>query len=152
MDVNSDFRDLLLAFNDAGVKYLIVGGLALAFHDRPRFTKDLDLWVEASAENAPRVYAALASFGAPLDKISKDDFQKPDVVFQIGVAPLRVVVMTSITGVGFGDAWNTRERTVYGDAPVHVIGRDSLIANKRATGRRQDILDVERLLSADAPD
>lgn len=147
MEVNSDFRDLLLAFNDAEVRYLIVGGLALAFHDRPRFTKDLDVWVEATDDNAGRVYRALAEFGAPLEKITPVDFSKADIVFQIGIAPLRVDVMTSISGVSFSEAWASREKSSYGDVPVNVIGRDDLIANKRATARAQDLLDIQGLTS-----
>ncbi len=146
MDVNSDFNDLLSAFNAAGVRYLVVGGLALAFHDRPRFTKDLHFWVEPSAENAGHVYQALADFGAPLDRIAEEDFARDDVVFQIGVAPLRVDVMTSITGVDFETAWPARSKARYGEADVNVIGRDALVQNKRATARPQDLIDVEGLL------
>ena len=145
MQVNSDFSDLLLALNAEGVRYLVVGGLALAYHDRPRSTKDLDIWAEPTAENARRVYAALAVFGAPLDKMTVDDFAEPDLVFQIGVAPLRVDIMTSITGVSFSDAWAGRQAAKYGDVRVNVIGKEALIANKRAIGRAQDLADVEAL-------
>lgn len=145
MEVNSDFRDLLLAFNTEGVRYLIVGGLALAFHDKPRFTKDLDIWVEPTPVNAESAYRALAEFGAPLDKLGPTDLSKEDVVFQIGVAPLRIDIMTSITGVSFSDAWASRATAVYGDTPAIVIGREQLLANKRATGRLQDLADVESL-------
>lgn len=145
MEVNTDFSDLLLAFNAAGVRYLIVGGLALAFHDRPRFTKDLDIWVEPAEQNAKAAYRALAAFGAPLDRLTAEDLAQSDVVFQIGIAPLRIDVMTSISGVEFADAWASRARGKYGDVDVNVIGRDALIANKRATGRTQDRADLERL-------
>jgi uncharacterized nucleotidyltransferase DUF6036 len=147
MEVNSDFRELLQAFNEGGVRYLIVGGLALAFHDQPRFTKDIDVWVEPTPDNAVRVYHALASFGAPLDKVTSEDFSKEDVVFQIGVAPLRVDVMTSITGVTFKEAYPSREASSYGDVPVNVLGRADLIANKRATARPQDLVDLDNLLA-----
>jgi hypothetical protein len=147
MEVNSDFRELLQAFNEDAVRYLIVGGLALAFHDQPRFTKDIDIWVEPTPDNAVRVYHALASFGAPLDKVTSEDFSKEDVVFQIGVAPLRVDVMTSITGVTFKEAYLSRETSSYGDVPVNVLGRADLIANKRATARPQDLVDLDHLLA-----
>ena len=147
MEVNSDFKELLLAFNEGGVRYLIVGGLALAFHDQPRFTKRIDVWVDPTDENAMLVYRALASFGAPLDKVTPEDFSKDDVVFQIGVAPLCVDVMTSITGVAFDDAYASREKSSYGDVPVNIIGRAELIANKRAAARPQDLVDLDNLLS-----
>lgn len=145
MEVNTDFSDLLLAFNAAAVRYLIVGGLALAFHDRPRFTKDLDVWIEPTEENARAAHSALATFGAPLDKLKVADLAAEDVVFQIGVTPLRIDIMTSISGVQFLDAWASRAEGKYGDIDVSIIGRDALIANKRATGRTQDRADIEAL-------
>jgi len=145
MEVNSDFKDLLQALNGATAKYLVVGGVALAYHAKPRFTRDLDIWVEASPTNAPRVYRALANFGAPLEKLAQDELEHPDLVFQIGIAPLRVDIMTSITGVDFDEAWQAREAGSYGDVPVFIIGRAQLIKNKRATGRLQDLADIEQL-------
>lgn len=145
MEVNTDFSDLLLAFNAAAVRYLIVGGLALAFHDRPRFTKDLDIWIEPTEENARAAHSALAAFGAPLDKLKVADLAAEDVVFQIGVTQLRIDIMTSISGVQFLDAWASRAEGKYGDIDVSIIGRDALIANKRAAGRTQDRADIEAL-------
>jgi hypothetical protein len=145
MEVNSDFRDLLLAFNSAGVRYLVVGGLALAFHDKPRFTKDLDIWIDPTPKNAEAAYRALADFGAPLDKLGPTDLAKDDVVFQIGVAPLRIDIMTSITGVSFSEAWASKASASYGDVAATIIGREQLLVNKRATGRLQDLADIESL-------
>ncbi|MDQ2817113.1 MAG: hypothetical protein M3T49_02720 [Candidatus Eremiobacteraeota bacterium] len=145
MDVNLDFSDLLSALNAERVKYLIVGAHALGFHGRPRFTKDLGVWVEPTPENAARVFRALAVFGAPLDDLSEAELAQRDLVFQIGAPPIRIDIMTSITGVRFEDAWNDKENSTYGDVPVRILGRQHLVANKRATGRTQDLVDLETL-------
>lgn len=145
MPVNPDFRDLFAAFNAAGARYLLVGGYAVAFHAEPRFTKDLDVWIEASEANATRAFEALRAFGAPISDLSAADLARPEQVLQIGVPPNRVDVVTSIDGVEFGLAWPNRVETQYGDQPIWVIGRADLIANKRATGRPEDLLDVTLL-------
>ncbi len=147
---NPDFRDLFAAFNDAKVRYLLVGGYALAFHARPRFTRDLDVWIEADRENAERAHDALREFGAPLRELTVEDLQSPGVVFQIGVAPNRIDVLTGIDGVSFQEAWRDRQETSYSDQRVPVIGREHLIRNKRSTGRPQDLLDAEELEKAAA--
>jgi hypothetical protein len=145
MPANPDFRDLFAAFNAAQVRYLLVGGYALAFHGRPRFTKDLDVWVEPDAENAARAYAALGTFGAPLNELRVGDLERPGLIFQIGVAPNRIDVLTAIDGLTFSEAWPDRRETRYSDQTVPVISRHHLILNKRATGRPQDLLDAEEL-------
>jgi hypothetical protein len=145
MPVNPDFSDLLSAFNAAGVEYLLVGAHALAAHGHVRATRDLDVWVRPSAANAARAYDALRRFGAPLHDLSEADLTTPGLVFQIGVAPVRIDVLTSIDGVGFPEAWRDRVATTFGDVPVPVLSRDHLIRNKRATGRLQDLADIERL-------
>jgi len=145
MAVNPDFRDLFAAFNDAEVRYLVVGAYAVTFYARPRFTKGLDVWVDPSAGNAPRVYTALEQFGAPLGAVSPGDFQKEDMVFQIGVEPNRIDVLMGIEGVRFGPAWERREESTYGDMPIHLISRADLIRNKRALGRPRDLDDLEAL-------
>jgi len=148
--INPDFRDLLHAFNAAEVRYLVVGAYAVTFHAQPRFTKDLDLWVEPSSENAPRVLAALKTFGAPVADLSLEDFANPDLVYQIGVAPNRIDVLMGVSGIEFEDAWPNRVPSNYGDCPIHVISRDDLIRNKRASNRPQDLLDLQAL-GADEP-
>jgi hypothetical protein len=145
MAVNPDFRDLFAALNDAEAKYLLVGGYAVAFHGQPRFTKDLDIWVEASTQNADHVFAALKMFGAPLENLTPADLTQPDLIFQIGVPPNRIDVLTSIDGITFAEAWAAQEQTIYGDQTVPVIGRAQLIQNKRASGRPQDLLDLKAL-------
>jgi hypothetical protein len=141
--VNRDFRDLLAEFNAHGVEYLVVGAHALAAHGHVRATKDLD--VRPAGDNAGRVLAALRAFGAPLHDLTEADLGAPGLVFQIGVAPLRIDIMTSIDGVSFAEAWPERLLTRFADQPVAVLSREHLIKNKRATGRTQDAADVERL-------
>src|SRR5262249_38282777 len=143
--VNRDFRDLFAALNAAGARYLLVGGYAVAFHAQPRFTTDPDVWTEASPGNAPLVYRALQSFGAPLEALTVADLEREGVVFQIGVPPNRIDIVTSIDGVGFDEAWPGRVGTTYGDQAITVIGRAELIRNKRASGRPQDLLDLSVL-------
>lgn len=143
--VNPDFRDLFAALNDAGARYLVVGAHAVAFYAEPRFTKDLDVWVEAAPENARRVMAALRAFGAPLEGVSEADFATPAVTLQIGVAPNRIDMTTHIDGVSFESAWPNRTETSFGDQSIWVIGRSDLVLNKRAAGRPQDLLDLASL-------
>jgi hypothetical protein len=143
---SGDFRELLSLFNAEDVRYLIVGSFALAHYGRPRYTKGLDIWIDRSGDNPRRVFQALAKFGAPLDRLSDRDFAEPDIVFQVGVEPLRVDVLTDISGVNFSKAWERREESVYGHVPVHVIGKQDYLDNKRASGRSSDLRDVEALL------
>lgn len=143
--MNPDFVDLLRAFSEADVRFLVVGAYALAHHGRPRATGDLDVWVDATSENASRVMQALAVFGAPLDQVAQDDFASPGVVFQIGVPPGRIDILTDLTGIYFEDAWAARERGTFGDLAVDFIGRDAFIRNKRETGRAKDLGDIEGL-------
>jgi hypothetical protein len=151
MPVNPDFRDLFRALNGEGAEYLLVGGYALAVHAAPRFTKDLDVWVNATRENAPRVLAALRAFGAPLGGLGEDDLVSPGIVFQMGLPPNRIDLLTSIDGVAFKDAWPSRLVTEYGGEPLPVIGKAQLIANKRASARPQDLVDVQTLELAGDP-
>jgi len=143
--MNRDFVDLLRAFTDADVRFLVVGAYALAHHGRPRATGDLDVWVEAIPANAARIMRALAAFGAPMQEVDERDFAQPGAVFQMGVAPVRIDILTELTGLQFADAWATRVSGAFGDLTVDFIGRDAFIANKRALGRTKDIGDIEGL-------
>lgn len=136
---------LLRAFAEAEVRFLVVGAYALALHGRPRATGDLDLWVEATAENAARVLRALRAFGAPLQEVTEADFSRPGIVFQIGLPPRRIDLLTELTGLEFTEAWNERVRHRMGPCEVDFLGRKSLIKNKGATGRPQDLVDLESL-------
>jgi hypothetical protein len=145
MELNRDFIDLLSAFSDRRVRFLLVGGYALSFYGRPRTTGDLDLWVDSSRSNAQRVFEALRDFGAPLEGISPDDFSTPGTVFQIGVAPGRIDVLTSLTGLRFQDAWLRRRRASYGPASIALLSESDFVRNKRRLGRARDIADAEEV-------
>ena len=143
--MNQDFRDLLAEFNARGVEYLVVGAHALAAHGLVRATKGLDVWVRPEMQNAGRVIAALVAFGAPLHDLTVDDLSAAGTIFQIGVAPIRIDVITAIDGVTFEEAWLGRIQASFADQAVSVLSRDDLIRNKRAAGREQDLLDVKWL-------
>jgi hypothetical protein len=143
--MNQDFRDLLAEFNARGVEYLVVGAHALAAHGHVRATKDLDVWVRPERANAIRVIAALQAFGAPLQDLTESDLAVAGTIFQIGVAPIRIDVITAIDGVDFGDAWAARLQAPFADQIVPILSREHLIQNKRAAGREQDLLDVKWL-------
>lgn len=145
MPTNPDFRDLFSALCDADAEFIVVGAHAVMFYTVPRFTKDLDVWVRPTRENAERVLGALVAFGAPLADLSVDDLCAPDTIFQIGIAPNRIDIVTHIDGVTFDRAWDRAVLTTYGGVPIRILGEEDLIANKRATGRPQDLLDLEWL-------
>lgn len=143
--MNQDFLDLLRAFAAHDVRCLIVGAYALAVHGRPRATADLDVWVDATPENARKVMAALIEFGAPLADVTAQDFSAPGIVLQLGLAPYRIDILTQLSGLTFAEAWPTRLRAPFGELVVDYVGRDAFIRNKRATGRAKDLGDIEGL-------
>lgn len=143
--MNRDFKDLLSEFSAKGVEFLVVGAHALAAHGHVRATKDLDVWVRPSAENAPRVLEALRAFGAPLGSVSTEDFTSPGITLQIGVEPVRIDIITEIDAVTFDAAWPRREVKTVDGLLLGVLSRQDLITNKKATGRLQDLADVEAL-------
>jgi len=145
--VTDDFRDVLLSFVNAGVRFLVVGAHALAAHGIPRTTGDLDLWVEPTEQNAERVWTALSNFGAPLDAlgVKRDDFCRVDVIAQFGLPPYRIDVMTGISGVSFESAWHDRFDGEMLGIPVAFLGHASFLQNKRASGRSKDLRDIEAL-------
>lgn len=143
--MHQDFLDLLRAFIDGNVRFLVVGAYALGVHGRPRATGDLDVWVDPTPENAGNIMAALEQFGAPMSEVSTEDFSRPGIVFQMGLPPLRIDVLTELSGLTFAEAWSTRMRAAFGPLVVDVIGREAFIKNKRATGRARDLGDIEAL-------
>jgi hypothetical protein len=145
MEVQPDFSELLELFNAHHVEYMIVGGYALAFHGAPRFTGDLDIFVNPTAANAQRILAALDAFGFTSAGLTSNDFTSPDQVIQLGVPPVRIDLLTSITGVSWDAAWADKTAGRYGDLAVYYIGREQFLANKRATGRTRDLADLEAL-------
>ena len=145
MEVQPDFRDLLALFNVHKVEYVIVGAYALAFHGVPRFTGDLDIFIKPDSENARRILKALNEFGFKSVGLTLEDFQSADKVVQLGVPPVRVDIITSLTGVSWEEAFSGRAEGKYGDISVYYIGREQFIANKRALGRKRDLADLEAL-------
>ena len=140
--MNPDFRDMLSELSAAGADYIVVGAYALAAHGMPRATGDMDVWVRASPENAARVHRALQRFGAPMEQIPVDDLVSPDLVFQLGVVPRRIDILTSIDGVSFDDAWPRRVLVEVDGLQVPVLSKEDFIANKRAVGRPKDLADI----------
>jgi hypothetical protein len=143
--LNPDFRDMLSAFIAEETEFLVVGAYALSAHGVPRATGDLDCWVARSRTNAARVLRALQHFGAPTEALSLSDLQRENLVFQIGVEPNRIDVLTSIDGVEFNLAWRDRLVASIDGLAVPILSRHHLLANKRAVGRPQDIADVSLL-------
>jgi|SRR5579864_383883 len=147
MAENPHFRELLQLLNDFEVRYLIVGGYAVMKYTEPRYTKDLDLWVDNSAENSSHVFAALTKFGAPLesDRISPETFTRSEITYQIGIAPIRIDILTKVTGVEFSAAWKKRVSGIIFGIPVFFLSLDHLVANKQATGRSSDLEQLKRI-------
>jgi hypothetical protein len=145
MEAQKDFKELLELFNEHKIEYMIVGAYALAYHGAPRFTGDIDIFVKPSIENAERILLALADFGFGSLNLKKEDFQNPDSVVQLGVPPVRIDIITSLTGVTWEEADQGKVEGLYGDESVHFLGKEQYIANKRAIGRKKDLADLEAL-------
>lgn len=140
-----DFEELFAVFLGRGVRFVVVGAHALAHHAKPRYTKDLDVLVEPTSENAERVVAALEDFGFGGLGVSRSDFEEPGRILQLGAPPNRIDLMTRIDGVTFDEVWNSRTNGSYGQVTVPFIGFDALVRNKTAAGRPQDLADLETL-------
>ena len=154
MAENPHYKELLQLLNEFEVEYLIVGGFAVMKYSEPRYTKDLDVWVHNSRQNALRVIEALKKFGAPLehDKVTAETFTDKQVVYQIGIAPVRIDILTEITGVRFSAAWENRVASTFFGVPVHFISLDDLVANKQALGRSSDLKDLKRNPESSKPE
>jgi hypothetical protein len=145
MEIYRDFKELLESFNEQKVEYVVVGGYALAHHGAPRYTRDIDLYVNPTKDNAQRVLAALHAFGFNPSELGAADFEKPDLVIELGRPPDRAFLFTSIAGVSWEQAAAGSSLGDYGGTPVPFLGRAELIASKKAAGRLQDLADAERL-------
>ena len=143
--ISSDFKDILSAFDVQGVDYLVVGAHAMAFHGVARATGDIDLWVKCDVANSEKVYKALVDFGAPMVDVNKSDFEIPGTVYQIGVAPHRIDILTAIDGVVFDEAFAARETVNINGFTIPVISKHHLIENKNTVRRPQDLVDVQLL-------
>ncbi|MEW6007328.1 MAG: hypothetical protein AB1595_04135 [bacterium] len=144
--INKDFEDFLYFFNKNKVEYVIIGGYAVMFYCEPIFTKDLDIYINSSEENAKNVYESIKEFfGVDIKGIAEEDFSKLGFVYQIGIAPNRIDIINSIAGVDFSSAWNNRNKALYGKETMWILDRESLIKNKRLLKRKQDILHLLKL-------
>ena len=147
MDISSDYRELFKILNKHKAKYLVVGAYAVIFYTEPRYTKDIDIWIEPTLKNAEKLYKALGEFGAPLKDISTKDFANKKTIYQIGVAPVRIDIIMSISGSIFTEAWKDRRKTKYADVSINIMGIKDLIRSKKKTGRKQDSIDVSILMT-----
>jgi len=143
--LNEDYREMLQILLANEVRFLVVGAYALGVHGYPRATGDFDIWVEPSSDNSKRIYVSLAEFGAPLADISESTFSEEGIIFQIGIAPRRIDIITGIDGVEFTDAYQHRENIALEGLTIPFLSKNDLIKNKRATGRAKDALDVDYL-------
>jgi hypothetical protein len=149
MSASSHFKELLRKFNEHQVRYLIVGAYAVMKYTEPRYTKDLDVWVEATPDNAKRVFQALSAFGAPMNTVTIEDFANPELVFQIGIEPHRIDIMMQVKGLEFSKAWSRRREAEFEDVSMLLVSREDLLISKTAAGRPQDLIDAERLRLSD---
>lgn len=145
MEVQKDFKEFLALLNAHEVDFMIVGGYALAYHGAPRYTGDIDVFIKPDSKNAKRIMKVLEEFGFSSLELSIDDFKKEDSVVQLGLPPVRIDIITSISGVTWEQADASKEPGKYGEVPVFYIGKNQYVANKRATGRAKDIADIEAL-------
>lgn len=143
--LNPDFKEFIKSLNDNGVRYLVVGGYAVALHGYPRYTKDLDVWVELNADNASRILDALNQFGFGSLGVKADDFMLPDQMLQLGYPPRRIDILTTLPGVEFSDCFASRTVVEMDGVIVNFIDLEHLKKNKQATGRHQDLADLENL-------
>jgi hypothetical protein len=145
LSLNPNFVEMLHELSVAGAEFLIVGGHAVGVHGYVRATMDFDIWVRPTPENAKRAYAAVIRFGAPLHGLTVDDLAAPGLIYQIGVKPERIDILTALSGVDFDAAWARRIEATVDRKSYNVIGREDLIANKRASGRPIDLIDADKL-------
>jgi len=148
MRVEKDFKEFIESLNKNSVRYLIVGSFALSYYAEPRYTKDIDILVDSTASNADRVLKAIRDFGFSDIELKGRDFLEPDQVIQLGIAPLRIDLLTSLKGVAFAEAWERRTRGRYGDIPAFYISKQDLIEHKKLVARKQDLADLEKLTKA----
>lgn len=145
MYLSSDYEDLFKTLNGYKIKYLIVGAYAVIYYTEPRYTKDIDVWVFPDLNDNQRVYDALKKFGAPLSGINPEDFKNKKMIYQIGVAPIRIDIKMDVEGLNFKKAWENRKKILFGKTPVHIVSLQDLIRSKKKMGRPQDLLDIQKL-------
>ena len=143
--LNQDFKEFIQSLNDNHVRYLVVGGYAVAFHGHPRYTKDIDIWIERTPRNASQVVKALDQFGFGSLGLKEADFLVPDQIIQLGYPPNRIDLLTTLSGVDFEDSYSSRVEIEVDDVLVNFIDLENLKKNKKASGRHQDLADLENL-------
>jgi hypothetical protein len=146
--MNSDFRDLLQILGECEVRYLVVGEYAVIHHSQPRYTKDIDIWLDPTPENARKLMRAFLIFGIPMHGVTQDDFATPGTQFNLGVAPCEIDFLTTIPGLQFPSAWENRVTSVENDFPIQYLGKSDLILAKQTAGRLQDLADIEEIRRA----
>jgi predicted nucleotidyltransferase len=147
MVLNQDFKEFIKSLNNNRVRYLVIGGYAVAFHGHPRYTKDIDIWIECSLDNAQNVIAALQEFGFASLGLQPSDFVEAGQIIQLGYPPNRIDILTSLKGVNFGACYENRVVVEIDDLAVNFIDLENLKQNKKSTGRLQDLADLENLQS-----
>jgi hypothetical protein len=145
MNLNQDYKEFLKLLNENGVEFLVVGGYALGFHGYPRYTGDIDIWLNVNERNAERIIKAIEGFGFSSLGLKKQDFLEKDNVIQLGYPPIRIDILTSIDGVEFNEAFKNKTTVLLDNININFIGIQELKKNKKASGRKQDLADLERL-------
>ena len=148
--MNSDFKDLLRILHEEEVRYLIVGGYAVIYYSQPRYTKDIDIWLEPSGQNAEKMMRVFASFGIPMLGLNKEDFATAGTQLSLGVEPNQIDLLTTIPGLQFEQSWLTKETTEEEGFPIHYVGKEPLIVAKKTAGRLQDLADIDEIRRADS--
>ena len=143
--LSKDFKEFIELLNGHNVRYIVVGGYAVAFHGYPRYTKDLDVWIELSAQNADNVIKALEEFGFGSLGLKPEDFLESDQIIQLGYPPNKIDILTTLKGIKFGDCYKARVEVDIQGLKINFIDLENLKLNKRATGRPQDLADAENL-------
>lgn len=146
MELSPDYEDLFKQLNAAKIKYLVVGAHAVMHYTEPRFTKDIDIWIPPQLNDVKNIYKALKEFRAPLHNINPEDFKDEKLIFQIGVAPVRIDILFGVPGITAQTAWSNRKKSRYGRTSINILGLKELIKAKKAIARPQDKLDIQRLL------
>ena len=148
MRVEKDFKEFIASLNKNNVRYLIIGSFALSYYAEPRYTKDIDIFIDSTTSNADRLMMAVREFGFTDIELGSGDFLESDQVIQLGIAPLRIDLLTSLKGLPFADAWDRKTAGQYGDIPAFYISKQDLIDHKKLVGRKQDLADIEKLTKA----
>ena len=145
MELNKDFKEFLELLNKHHVDYMVVGGFALAFHGAPRYTGDIDIWIRSNRQNADSLIKALNDFGFNLPNLKAEDFCEPDQIVQLGLPPVRIDILTSISGVSWDEAFPGMIREVFQETRIPFIGKEAYLKNKHSSGRPKDIADIDAM-------